>query len=310
LTVAGEIPQLDDSALLYVQVRELIQCLVERDDIHIHLLRKCERFIQGQGQGIAAALGGTAAAGVFDQNLPHDVCRNPKEMRPVLPLRRTLPRQSQIRLMYQGRTLQGVIASRLTQVMMRQPLLHTNGKIYGLASHGGSHTAYGMIYSLDAGLSPFASQFVIYSGNVGTSIGILGQGFSNATGVKFGTDHGTFVASTDAFMTATVAAGANTGKITVLEPGGNLVTPQMFKVIPTISKFSPTSGLVGTQVVITGVSLTQASSVTFGGVKATSFAVNSDTQLTATVPTGAKTGKIVVKTKGGSATAPGTFTVQ
>jgi len=37
--------------------------------------------------------------------------------------------------------------------------------------------------------------------------------------------------------------------------------------------------------------------------------VNSDTQVTATVPTGAKTGKIVVTTKGGTATAPGTFTV-
>src|SRR5580765_7044047 len=44
------------------------------------------------------------------------------------------------------------------------PLLHTNGKIYGLAFHGGSHTAYGTVYSFDAGLNPFASQFVIYSG--------------------------------------------------------------------------------------------------------------------------------------------------
>ena len=60
---------------------------------------------------------------------------------------------------------------------------------------------------------------------------------------------------------------------------------------------------------ITGMSLTQTVSVTFGGVKATSLTVNSDTQVTATVPTGAKTGKVVVTTKGGSATAPGIFTV-
>jgi len=50
--------------------------------------------------------------------------------------------------------------------------------------------------------------------------------------------------------------------------------------------------------------------VTFGGVKATSFTVNSDIQVTATVPTGAKTGKVTVKTKGGSANGPGVFTVQ
>jgi uncharacterized repeat protein (TIGR03803 family) len=190
------------------------------------------------------------------------------------------------------------------------PLLHTNGKIYGLAFHGGSHLAYGAIYSLDAGLKPFASQFVYYSGKVGNSVSLLGQGFSNATGVKFGTGPGTFVASTDAFMKATVAAGATTGSITVLEPGGNLLTPQMYKVIPTVSKFTPTSGPVGTKVVITGMSLTQTTLVTFGGVKAITVTVNSDTQVTATVPAGAKTGKIVVKTKGGSATAPGTFTVQ
>jgi len=189
------------------------------------------------------------------------------------------------------------------------PLLHTNGKIYGLTYHGGSHTVYGVFYSFDNGLKPFTEQFVYYSGKVGASVTLLGQGFSNATGVKFGTGAGSFVASTDAYMTATVDAGATTGKITVLEPGGNLVTPQTYKIIPTISGFSPSSGTVGTQVVITGMSLKQTTSVTFGGVKATSFTVNSDTQVTATVPTGAKTGKIGIKTTGGSATSAATFTV-
>jgi hypothetical protein len=144
---------------------------------------------------------------------------------------------------------------------------------------------------------------------VGKSVGILGQGFSTATGVKFGTGPARFTIVSDTYMTATVAAGATTGNVTVLEPGGNLVTPQVFKVTPQASSFSPTSGPVGTQVVITGMSLTQATSVSFGGVKATSFTVNSDTQVTATVPTGAKTGKISIVTKGGSAAVPGTFTV-
>jgi uncharacterized repeat protein (TIGR03803 family) len=190
------------------------------------------------------------------------------------------------------------------------PTVHTSGTIYGVTQTGGpTNSAYGVVYSFDDGLKPFASLVVIWSGKVGKSVGILGQGFSTATGVKFGTGPARFTIVSDTYMTATVAAGATTGNVTVLEPGGNLVTPQVFKVTPQASSFSPTSGPVGTQVVITGMSLTQATSVSFGGVKATSFTVNSDTQVTATVPTGAKTGKISIVTKGGSAAVPGTFTV-
>jgi uncharacterized repeat protein (TIGR03803 family) len=191
------------------------------------------------------------------------------------------------------------------------PTLHTNGKIYGVTNHGGSpNSVYGVLYSFDAGLKPFASLVVIWSGTVGTQVGILGQGFTSATGVKFGSGPGTFTVISDTYMIAAPAAGATTGTVTVLEPTGNLVAPQVFKVVPTISGFSPSTGPVGTQVVITGMSLTQTTAVTFGGVKAATFALNSDTQITATVPTGAKTGTIGVTTKGGKATSKGKFTVQ
>ena len=190
------------------------------------------------------------------------------------------------------------------------PLLHTNGTIYGMTSHGGSHAAYGTIYTINAGLSAFVEQFVNYSGKVGDSVALLGQGFSNATGVNFGTGAGSFVASTDNYLTATVQTNDTTGKITVLEPGGNLSTPQNYNVIPTISGFKPPSGPVGTQVVISGTSFKQTTTVTFGGVKATAFSIDSDSQVTATVPTGAKTGKIGITTKGGKATSKSSFTVQ
>ena len=113
------------------------------------------------------------------------------------------------------------------------PTLHTNGTIYGLTLTGGSlNPADGVLYSFDAGLKPFASLVVIWSGKVGTPVGILGQGFSTATGVKFGAGTGTFTVVSDTYMIAKPAAGATTGNVTVIEPGGNLVTPQVFKVIP------------------------------------------------------------------------------
>lgn len=83
----------------------------------------------------------------------------------------------------------------------------------------------------------------------------------------------------------------------------NLVAPA-----PTIESFAPASGRVGTTVTINGTNFTDATVVTFNGVSA-AFAINSDTKITATVPTGATTGKIRVTTLGGSATSAGSFTV-
>jgi hypothetical protein len=78
---------------------------------------------------------------------------------------------------------------------------------------------------------------------------------------------------------------------------------------PTISRFDPTSGPVGTSVTITGTNLSGATSVTFNGVSASSFAVDSETMITATVPESASTGPIRVATSGGSATSLTDFTV-
>ena len=77
---------------------------------------------------------------------------------------------------------------------------------------------------------------------------------------------------------------------------------------PTISSFSPTSGVVGTSVTITGTNFTGATAVKFNGTSA-SFTVASATSVTATVPSGATTGTISVTTAGGTATSSASFTV-
>jgi hypothetical protein len=77
---------------------------------------------------------------------------------------------------------------------------------------------------------------------------------------------------------------------------------------PTVSGFTPQSGPVGTPVTINGTGFTGASTVTFNGTNAT-FTFNSDTQLTATVPSGATDGPIAVTTSGGTGTSSGSFTV-
>ncbi len=72
----------------------------------------------------------------------------------------------------------------------------------------------------------------------------------------------------------------------------------------------PTSGKVGTKVIILGNKLTGSTSVTFNGTAA-AFKVVSSTEITATVPTGATTGKVQVTTKSsGTLTSNVNFQVQ
>ena len=68
---------------------------------------------------------------------------------------------------------------------------------------------------------------------------------------------------------------------------------------PVISSI-PTSGKVGSSIVITGQNFTGATAVTFNGITG-SFTVNSATQITATVPAAATSGPIAVSTPAGTA---------
>jgi hypothetical protein len=88
-----------------------------------------------------------------------------------------------------------------------------------------------------------------------------------------------------------------------------LTSNKKFRVTPQITSFDPPSGPVGTPVTITGKSLMQTLGVAFGGVRATTFTVLSDTQVSATVPAGAVTGKVGIGTPGGTTTSATNFTV-
>ncbi|HEV7406592.1 MAG TPA: IPT/TIG domain-containing protein [Chthoniobacteraceae bacterium] len=77
---------------------------------------------------------------------------------------------------------------------------------------------------------------------------------------------------------------------------------------PVINSFSPQTGTAGTPVKITGANLLSVNSVKFGNVAA-GYVVDSDTQITATVPAAAITGAITVTSAAGSATTSGNFVV-
>jgi uncharacterized repeat protein (TIGR03803 family) len=183
----------------------------------------------------------------------------------------------------------------------------TNGTLYSTTGGGGNNND-GTVFSLGVGLGPFVETLPT-SGKVGAAVIILGNNLMGATSVTFNGTPARFKVVSSTEITTTVPIGATTGKVKVTTPSGILISNVNFRVTPTIASFSPTSGRVGTSVLIRGQGFTKPATVTFGGVKAVSVTVVSSTQIKAVVPTGAKTGKITVTTSDGVATSAGTFTV-
>jgi hypothetical protein len=78
---------------------------------------------------------------------------------------------------------------------------------------------------------------------------------------------------------------------------------------PAIASFAPASGAVGTVATISGSNFAGVTAVRFNGFEATTYTVDSLTQITATVPTTASTGAVTVSTPRGTATSSTNFTI-
>ncbi len=78
---------------------------------------------------------------------------------------------------------------------------------------------------------------------------------------------------------------------------------------PTLARFSPSMGSVGTRVTLTGTLFLGATEVLFNGVSAPEFEVVSGTSIEAVVPPGATSGPISVTTPGGMVVSAEHFTV-
>lgn len=135
----------------------------------------------------------------------------------------------------------------------------------------------------------------------GTQVTVTGGGFTPDVQVLFGNQSSPGVTVTDSKTMTVVAPRANqTGPVdlTVYSKNGVDVLRNVFRYYEDtrVSSIAPLTGPLGggTQVVITGKGFDGATSVTFGGVAAASFTVDSPTQITAVTPAGAATGKVPV----------------
>jgi len=163
--------------------------------------------------------------------------------------------------------------------------------------------------------APKITSFTPANGIAGTVVTINGESFdAGSLVVKFGTGTASSpVLESPTKITATVPAGATTGKITVQTVVGSAQSITDFTMIgsPAVTTFSPASGAIGAEITITGTNFFNVSNVKFNTTTVTSpnFTVVSSTQIKVNVPAGAATGKIFVTTLAGIGASANNFTV-
>jgi uncharacterized repeat protein (TIGR03803 family) len=107
----------------------------------------------------------------------------------------------------------------------------TDGDFYGTTVSGGGLYSAGTVFSLAVGLGPFV-KLQPASGKVGASAEILGSNLSGATGVTFNGAAAAFTVVSNSLISATVPAGATSGTVEVVTPGGTLSSNVPFLVRP------------------------------------------------------------------------------
>jgi hypothetical protein len=148
----------------------------------------------------------------------------------------------------------------------------------------------------------------------GANVTIIGAGFITGATVTFDGVAATASVVNDTTINATVPAHApGVVNVVVTNPGGEAFTFTGFRILPpapTITNFTPTNGLPGTAVTITGTDFEFVQDVRFNNIP-TTFTVDSTTQITAQVPVAAAaTAPITVTTSSGTATSSTNFTIE
>ena len=160
-------------------------------------------------------------------------------------------------------------------------------------------------------VEPLISELSPITGAVGSSVVIEGSGFTGTTEVNFGATAATsFTVDSDTQITAVVPSVAGSTIVTVVTPVGTS-NGSGFTISndePVITELTPITGAAASSVVIEGSGFTGATEVNFGATAATSFTVDSDTQITAVVPAGVGAKSVTVVTPVGTSNGSG-FTI-
>jgi len=160
-------------------------------------------------------------------------------------------------------------------------------------------------------VAPTLTSFTPTSGPAGTVVLLTGTNLTSTSTVRFNGVNASTMSpnvSVTTALRATVPMGATTGRITVTNDAGMVTSASDFRVLPSITGFTPGEGAAGTVVTIAGNALGGVTAVRFGSADATILSGNAS-QVVAIVPGTAFTGRITVVTAEGSASSADAFEV-
>jgi sugar lactone lactonase YvrE len=159
-------------------------------------------------------------------------------------------------------------------------------------------------------------EFSPKSGTSGTIVNIYGTGFSataTQNTVTFNGTSATVVSATPNYIQTSVPVGTTSGLIAVTTPSGSATSNEPFVVsstVPQVSGFTPSIGLAGAALTITGSNFDPAygnNRVKFNDRALAWILSGTTTSLATTVPVGATSGRLSVIAPSGTATSNGDF---
>ncbi|MGI4760329.1 MAG: IPT/TIG domain-containing protein [Janthinobacterium lividum] len=188
------------------------------------------------------------------------------------------------------------------------------------APGGGTTAELALVVTLPV---PTIASFTPGSGAAGTTVTVVGANFNGATALTLnGSPVTDFTVASPAVLSFVVPAGASSGLVAVITPGGTATSATAFTVImpnpvPAIAVLSPASAVAGSSAItltVSGSGFTAGSVVSFNGT-ALQTTYTSATQLTAQVPAAALATAgsydvlVASPAPGGGTSAAATFTV-
>jgi hypothetical protein len=193
----------------------------------------------------------------------------------------------------------GISFGQLTAVV---PVGASNGLI-SITTTAGSHTNSTMFF-----LPPIIRNLGQQSLPPGSTINITGENLLGVTNVSFNGTPARFTApASNTSLDVVTPTNFTTGPVFVSTPGGTAASSNLYYAMPIITGFSPTHGLPGTNITITGSNFLGTTSVKFNGTTAAFTTPTNNTTIQAVVPTNALSGFITVSAPAGTATSSNAF---